>query len=200
VLLFCAVEGPLLTPTPPGWADLAAARLPALLGDHAICEQQAAQSALALVGQYPRDEELVERMGALAAEEVGHFRKVVAILHRRGWRLPERRPNPWVRSLRARITSDGEPALECDRLLVAALVEARSAERFTLLGERLADDAEVAALLAELGPAESRHWRLFHDLAARLEPAEALAARWRRWLEIEAEISRDYGREARVHG
>src|SRR5687767_12861298 len=77
---------PLLEATPANWPALAAANLPAFLSDHAVCEQQAALSALSLIGQYPGDPELVERMSALAAEEISHLRRVLALLHRRGWK------------------------------------------------------------------------------------------------------------------
>src|SRR5881628_3262075 len=85
---------PLLHPTPRSWAELAASRLPEFLADHAICEQQVAVYALSLAGYYPEDPELVERAAALAAEEVQHFRRVVAILRRRDWPLGGRRRNP----------------------------------------------------------------------------------------------------------
>src|SRR6266852_95701 len=78
---------PLLHPTPRSWSELAAANMPEFLADHAVCEQQVAMYALSLAGYYPDDVELVERVAALATEEVQHFRRVVAILRQRGWRL-----------------------------------------------------------------------------------------------------------------
>ncbi|MFP5286056.1 MAG: tRNA isopentenyl-2-thiomethyl-A-37 hydroxylase MiaE [Thermoanaerobaculia bacterium] len=190
---------PLLHPTPRSWAELAAARLPEFLADHAVCEQQVAMYALSLAGYYPDDAELVERGAALAAEEVQHFRRVVAILRKRGWPLGGRRKNPWAQSLRSRIVLGREPWTKVDRLLFGALVEARSCERFTCLLE-VVDDAEVAQLLADLGPAERRHWELFHQLAGRETDAEALAARFQGWLELEADLARGLGTSPAVHG
>jgi tRNA-(ms[2]io[6]A)-hydroxylase len=190
---------PLLAATPPNWPALAAANLPVFLSDHAVCEQQAALSALSLIGQYPGDPELVERMSALAAEEISHLRRVLALLHRRGWKPAGRRPNPWAKALRERIATGAEPAQKVDRLLVGALIEARSCERFTLLHQATAD-AELRALLHDLGPAEKRHWQLFHHLAARELQAAELAARWQDWLVFEAALARQGGIAPTVHG
>lgn len=190
---------PLLVATPSSWAEIAAANLPVFLADHAVCEQQAALFGLALVGQYPSDQDLVQKVAALAAEEVAHFRRVAAILHKRGHQPAHRRVNPWVQALRGHMVTDREPELKVDRLCVGALIEARSCERFTCLLDAL-DDPEVARLLEDLGPAEARHWRLFHRLAAREMPAATFAPRWRHWLEIEAELTARGGTEPRVHG
>ncbi len=195
-----AIESlPLLSTTPPSWAHLAAENLPVFLADHAVCEQQAALAALALVGHYPDDAALVDRMTALAAEEISHLRRVASILHRRGWPVAKRRPNPWVGALRDHIETDREPALKADRLLVGALIEARSCERFTRLSDVL-DDDEVARLLQDLGPAEARHWQMFYELAAREIPADRLEKRWCEWLEIERDVTARGGKSPRVHG
>lgn len=192
-------ELPLLHATPRSWAELAAARLPEFLADHAVCEQQVAMYALSLAGYYPDDAELVERAAALAAEEVQHFRRVVAILRKRGWPLGGRRKNPWAQSLRARIVPGREPWTKVDRLLFGAMIEARSCERFTRLLE-VVDDPEVAQLLADLGPAERRHWELFYHLAGRETDGEALAARFQDWREFEAGLARGLGTSPAVHG
>jgi tRNA 2-(methylsulfanyl)-N6-isopentenyladenosine37 hydroxylase len=190
---------PLLHSTPRSWAELAAANLPEFLADHAVCEQQVAMYALSLAGYYPDDAELVEHAAALAAEEVQHFRRVVAILRKRGWPLGGRRKNPWAQSLRARIVAGREPWTKVDRLLFGAMIEARSCERFTRLLE-VVDDREVANLLADLGPAERRHWELFHRLAGRETDAEALAVRFQGWREFEADLARGLGISPAVHG
>jgi tRNA-(ms[2]io[6]A)-hydroxylase len=190
---------PLLHATPRSWAELAAANLPEFLADHAVCEQQVAMYALSLAGYYPDDAELVERVAALAAEEVQHFRRVVAILTRRGWPLGGRRKNPWAQALRARIVPGREPWTKVDRLLFGAMVEARSCERFTRLLE-VVEDPEVEHLLADLGPAERRHWQLFHQLAGRGVDAGALADRFQSWRELEADLARGLGVSPAVHG
>lgn len=192
-------ELPLLAPTRDGWAGLAAANLPVFLADHAVCEQQVALYALSLAGFYPDDAELVERAAALAAEEIQHFRRVVGICRRRGFPLAGRRRNAWAQALRARIAVGREPWTKVDRLLFGALIEARSCERFSTLLAELAD-REVRRLLADLGPAEQRHWELFHQLAGREVEADRLAARWRGWLEFERALARDLGVAPTVHG
>jgi tRNA-(ms[2]io[6]A)-hydroxylase len=192
-------ELPLLHATPRSWAELAAAHLPEFLADHAVCEQQVALYALSLAGYYPDDGELVERTAALAAEEVQHFRRVVAILRKRSWPLGGRRKNPWAQSLRARIVPGREPWTKVDRLLFGAMIEARSCERFTRLLE-VVDDPEVAHLLADLGPAERRHWELFYHLASRETDEKALTARFQGWREFEADLARGLGISPAVHG
>ena len=193
-------ELPLLTATPPHWAELAAAHLDEFLADHAVCEQQAALFGLSLVGHYPTDDELVEKMGALAAEEVAHLRRVHVLLRRRGRSISRRRGNPWVKGLRQHIDMK-EPWLKVDRLLVGALIEARSCERFSTLWVHIQEsEPEVAHLLHDLGPAEKRHWQMFFQLAQRDVDAEQLEARWQGWLEHEAELSRRGGKEPTVHG
>ncbi len=194
-------ELPLLTATPKTWAELAAAHLNTFLADHAVCEQQAALFGLSLVGHYPTDDELVERMGALAAEEVAHLRRVHVLLRQRGHSISHRRRNPWVQGLRQRIDQSREDLLKVDRLLVGALIEARSCERFSTLLVRIEDsEPEVARLLQDLGPAEKRHWQMFFRLAERELAADLLEARWQGWLEHEAELSRRGGVEPTVHG
>jgi tRNA-(ms[2]io[6]A)-hydroxylase len=130
---------------------------------------------------------------------VQHFRRVVAILRKRDWPLVGRRRNPWAQSLRARIVQGREPWTKLDRLLFGAMIEARSCERFTRLLEVI-DDPEVANLLADLGPAERRHWQLFYRLASRDTPEETLAARFQGWKEFEADLARGLGNSPAVHG
>ncbi len=196
-----AKELPLLVATKPAWAELAAANLPVFLADHAVCEQQVAQYALALAGWYPEDFELVEAAANLAAEEIQHFRRVVAILNRRSLATGGRRTNRWVQALRGRIEARQGPWTKVDRLLFGAIVEARSCERFTRLLEVVqATDPEVARLLADLGPAEKRHWQLFYRLAGREVEPEALAERFRGWLELDRDLALAAGIEPTVHG
>lgn len=194
-------ELPLLAPTSSSWARLAAGNLPVFVADHAVCEQQVAMYVLSLAGYYPDDFELVERAGALAAEEVQHFRRVVAIAKRRGWPLAGRRTNSWAQALRRRIEVGREPITKVDRLLFGAIIEARSCERFTALRDELGSrDPELAELLDDLGPAERRHWELFHRLAAREMPADELHSRFRGWLEFERDLQSTLGVAPTVHG
>jgi tRNA-(ms[2]io[6]A)-hydroxylase len=194
-------ELPLLVATPESWAELAERQLPEFLADHAVCEQQAALFGLHLVGYYPDDADLVDQMTALAAEEVTHLRRVSQLLHRRGLRPSRRRSNPYVQELHRNISRGRETELKCDRLLVGALIEARSCERFTRLLARIVDrDSEVADLLFDLGPAEKRHWEAFHGLAGRDLDPQAFAQRWQGWLEHERDLMTQRGVRPTVHG
>jgi tRNA-(ms[2]io[6]A)-hydroxylase len=192
-------ELPLLRRTAPAWAQLATRDMPTFLADHAVCEQQAALTGLHLVAQYPDDGELVEQMTSLAAEEVLHLRRVARLLHARGLAVARRRANPYVNGLRARMETQREPARKIDRLLVGALIEARSCERFTRLLEVVRDEA-VADLLRDLGPAEKRHWQMFHGLALRETDPNAFEDRWQHWLGLEDELISGLGLLPRVHG
>jgi tRNA-(ms[2]io[6]A)-hydroxylase len=168
----------LLSPTDPAWVDAVQGDLDGLLADHAHCELKAAQSALSLVGRYAGEHpELVEPLVALAREETEHFAEVVARFAARGGTLPPPGPDPYVVALRELASSDGGsvPRL-LDRLLVGALIEARSCERFRLLSEGLAD-AELRAFYRELMASEARHFRLFTNLAERVFGEDAARAR-----------------------
>ena len=185
--------------TRPEWGVIAAADLPALLSDHAVCEQQAALNALSLIGTYGDDAVLVEKLGALAQEEVVHFRRVTALLSGRGWPVYAYRKNVYASRLRKLARTGREPEQFLDRMLISALIEARSAERFALLVAALQDD-EARAMLADFAPAEDRHFELFLELAARRADAATLAARWHELAAAENEINAALGRAPRIHG
>ncbi|HQR46113.1 MAG TPA: tRNA isopentenyl-2-thiomethyl-A-37 hydroxylase MiaE, partial [Thermoanaerobaculia bacterium] len=129
----------LLSRTPAAWAERAAAHLPELLADHAACELQAAVAALSLVGFYPQDVRLVDRLSALAVEELRHFRRATKEARRFGAVLSPRRRNPYAAALKAACRTAREPERGLDLLLVCALIEARSHERFAVLAPRIAD-------------------------------------------------------------
>ena len=194
-------ELPLLAATREGWAELAAERLPEFLADHAICELQAALFGLNLVAHYPEDAELIDAMTALAAEEVTHLRRVSQLLQRRALQPSRRRSNPYVQGLHEHISREREQYFKCDRLLVGALIEARSCERFTRLLDVIVDsDTEVADLLFDLGPAERRHWETFHRLASREVDPVWFEWHWQRWLEHERDLMEPRGITPTVHG
>jgi tRNA-(ms[2]io[6]A)-hydroxylase len=174
----------LRTATDPAWAARAAAHLPELLADHAVCELQAAVFALSLVGAYPGEPELVDGLSALAAEELRHFRKVVKEARKRGAALPTKRRNSYVAALRQACRSGPEPERGLDLLLVAALIETRSHERFLLLAPHL--EEPLARTFRELADDEARHGPVYLALAASHAGAEAAAARMEELLDVEA--------------
>lgn len=157
----------LLVPTDPAWAAAAEADLAGLLVDHAHCELKAATAALSLLARYAGELGAhVDALVALAREETAHFHEVHQKLTERGNTLGLPRVDAYVANLRAAARSDHKdhPVL-LDRLLVSALIEARSCERFAVLAEHLAS-AELRAFYRGLMASEARHYRLFYDLAS----------------------------------
>ncbi len=183
--------------TDPGWLTVALGDLDRVLIDHAHCEKKAAAQALSLVMAYPRHDELVQRMSALAIEELRHFRTVYAHLRRRGAELGPDPGDPYARALIGRVCSGG-PGRLTDRLLVAGLIEARSHERLELLADAL-EEAELVALYRTLARAEAGHARLFVDLACRYDDPERVDRRLAELAAEEAKILADLPLEARIH-
>jgi tRNA-(ms[2]io[6]A)-hydroxylase len=174
--------------------------LPAFVADHAVCELQASVQALSLVGAYPRNPALVDRLSALAAEELRHFRKVAREARRLGAPMLTTRRNFYVASLRAACRREREPERGLDLLLVAALIEARSAERFERLNGHV-PDARLAKLYAELAEAEERHGPIYLGLAAAHAGEDAANARLAGLLDVEARALESLPkREIAVHG
>jgi tRNA 2-(methylsulfanyl)-N6-isopentenyladenosine37 hydroxylase len=188
--------------TPAAWAErvLAPENLPALVADHAVCELQASVYALSLVGAYPGVPGLAEALCALAAEELRHFRRVSREARRLGAPLPTKRRNYYVAGLRAACRSGDEPARGLDLLLVAALIEARSHERFERLLGRVTDP-RLARIYAELAQAEARHGPIYLGLAEAHAGAEAARRRLDELLDVEAAaVAAVPRREIAVHG
>lgn len=177
---------PRLTPTAPGWAAKALADPAALLSDHAHCERKAAATALSLVPSCAGDRELTMRLARLAEQETEHLRRVLEAMGRLGFDLLPDHGNPYARALMAAVRG-GEVA---DRLLAAAMIEARSHERLELLLAEVKHHPELAILaplLAELAACESGHAHIYAGLAARRLGRDAAAVELRRWEAIEAE-------------
>lgn len=149
--------------TDPRWIEIALRDLDATLADHAHCEKKAAASAIKLVGDHPERPGLVRSMARLAQEELHHFLAVLAELARRGATLPPDRGDPYAQELFRLVR--GGPHRLLDRLLVGALIEARSCERLALLGEALPPGA-LRDLYVRLAQSEAGHERLFVELAA----------------------------------
>lgn len=182
--------------TPREWAEAALAEPLALLSDHAQCELGAAAAAQSLLARHPGRTALVERLGAHALDELRHFRQVHRLLVELGGVLGPPRKNPYAEGL----LSDVErgPRVLLDRLLVAALIERRSLERFELL-RSAASQPVLEQLYAELAPSEAGHAALFVELARAEHPLEDVDARLARWIEREADLVRSLPFAARVH-
>jgi tRNA-(ms[2]io[6]A)-hydroxylase len=163
--MFC-----LTVPTDAAWVAFAMRDVDAVLRDHAHCEMKAASNALSLAARHPASVALVRALTDVAREEIDHFQQVLAILERRGIDLGTPEVDTYAAELRRAASALArDPALSVlvDRLLVGALIEARSCERFKLLVEALGprDEPELHALYKELFAAEARHYRTFVDLA-----------------------------------
>ena len=188
---------PLRSATDPRWLPLALARFDEVLLDHAHCEQKAAASAMALVAAYPERSTLVRRLVRLAVEELRHFRLVHEGIVGRGLVLGRDHGDPYARQLVA-LARTGAVERLVDRLLLAALIEARSHERLALLAGGLADP-ELAAFYRSLATSEAGHHRLFVELATEVAGADAAARRLDELAEAEAAIVAALPLEPRVH-
>ncbi|MGC4000149.1 MAG: tRNA-(ms[2]io[6]A)-hydroxylase [Anaeromyxobacter sp.] len=158
----------LRAPTSPLWLPIALADLPATLQDHAHCEKKAAASALKLVADHPERAALVRSLARLAQEELNHFLQVLAELSARGLTLPPDGGDPDAQALLKHVRS-GAPGRLVDRLLVGALIEARSCERLELLAGAL-PEPRLREVYARLAQSEAGHERLFVELAREAGP------------------------------
>jgi tRNA-(ms[2]io[6]A)-hydroxylase len=192
----------LLTPTDPSWAEHAERDLPRLLADHAHCELKAAQSALSLLARFGGEMDALRApLVALAHEETEHFDQVMERLRARGGTLTLPGTDEYVAQLRKASNEDrghGFPAL-LDRLLVSALIEARSCERFKVLSDHLTD-ASLRAFYRDLMASEARHFALFRDLAEERFGASDARARLRTLAEREGRLAASLPLGPTVHG
>jgi len=159
----------LRAPTPPAWVEQAVRSWPQLLLDHANCEKKAASTALALMFTYPEDRALTLALSRVAREELRHFEQVARAMNTLGIAFARQRPGRYAQQLRGALRS-ADPGRKVDLLLMSALIEARSAERFALVGPRL--PAPLARLYAELMSAEGRHFALYLGFACSAAPGE----------------------------
>jgi tRNA-(ms[2]io[6]A)-hydroxylase len=175
-------------PTDPRWVNLAEMDLEEILTDHAYCEQKAATSCISLIQAYPNRYELVRELAPIVTEEWGHFRSVLRELDKRGLSLGRQRKDLYVNKLLAfqpKGLSKEEKLLE--KLLVCALIEARSCERFRLLSLHL-EEAELRDFYHRFMVSEAGHYKLFIELARKYFGEERANARWAEYLAYEAQI------------
>lgn len=175
-------------PTDPRWINLAQISLEDVLVDHAYCEQKAAVSCISLIQRYSRKEELVNALAPIVTEEWGHFRLVLAELKKRGWSLGNQRRDEYVNALIQFSQKGGsEEGRFLDQLLMMAMIEARSCERFKRLSEGL-DDAYLRKFYRRFMESEAGHYTLFIELAETYIDKEKVRRRWQEWLAHESEI------------
>ena len=187
----------LASTTPPDWIERALDDFDAVLLDHAHCEKKAAGAAEKLLFQYPDHRFLLQPVAALAREELDHFQQVLERLEKRGLAFKRQRPSPYGGRLHGRVRRE-EPGRLLDRLLVSALIEARSCERFQVLAERHPDPA-LADFYAGLLASEARHHGIYLQLAEHVAPGAEVRGRLAELAEAEAAILREDCTEARLH-
>jgi tRNA-(ms[2]io[6]A)-hydroxylase len=192
-------------PTDPRWAEIALADLPSTLADHAHCEMKAAANALSLATRWPATIGVSRALAAVGEEELRHFRDVLALLELRGVPLGRPDTDAYAADLRRAASAGGDKTPRgsfADRLLVGALIEARSCERFRLLADALAlrGDA-LASFYEDLFACEARHYTTMVDLAAEVRGDEgAVRARLAVLARAEGEIAARLGVRPTIHG
>jgi tRNA-(ms[2]io[6]A)-hydroxylase len=175
-------------PTDPRWVNIAEKSLEEILSDHAYCEQKAATSGISLIIRFPELKALVDEVTPLVAEEWGHFRKVLKELNKRDLSLGKPRKDEYVNKLAAFKKKGGSRNDQLlEELLLCALIEARSCERFRLLSLHITDD-DLKQFYHEFMVSEAGHYRMFIDLAKTYCDAEKVKRRWDEFLAYEAEI------------
>ena len=174
--------------TDPRWVNIVESNIEEILTDHAYCEQKAATNCITIIQMFPEYEEVVDALMPIVTEEWGHFRMVVDQLKKRGMALGRQRRDEYVNQLQSNIIQGGSRDHQLvERLLIAALIEARSCERFRLLSLDIADD-ELKEFYRKLMISEAGHFRLFLDLAISISPKTQVMKRWEEYLLAEAEI------------
>jgi tRNA-(ms[2]io[6]A)-hydroxylase len=175
-------------PTDPRWVDLASLSIEAILSDHAYCEQKAATACISLIQLYSDKEKIVSSLAPIVTEEWGHFRMVLAELHKRNLKLGKQRKDSYVKALQDFVQKGGKPEYRLlDQLLMMAMIEARSCERFKRLSEGL-DDDYLKKFYRRFMESEAGHYTLFISLAEEYVDKEIVRTRWKEWLEYEAQV------------
>lgn len=188
-------------PTDPRWVNIVEKNIHEILTDHAFCEQKAASTAISFIVQYPELSDLVKEMTVLAQEEMSHFEMVHNIMLKRGMVLGRERKDNYVRDLHQFFPKGGSRSDQLVyKLLYAALIEARSCERFRLLSESLADKS-LQKFYRKLMISEAHHYTLFLKLARQYgENIEKVNNKWEELLEYEAGLMKALGKKETMHG
>ena len=188
-------------PTDPRWVNLVEKNIDEILTDHAYCEQKAASTAISLIVSFPEYPELVEEMIALSREEMGHFKMVHDRIKARGNTLGRDRKDDYVIALTKFFPKGGSRTTQLvHRLLYAALIEARSCERFRLLSEQLQGQKSLSEFYRKLMVSEAGHYTMFLKFARKYGERNLVDDKWEQLLEYEAEIMKNLGTKETIHG
>ncbi|MBS4039359.1 MAG: tRNA-(ms[2]io[6]A)-hydroxylase [Flavobacteriales bacterium] len=187
-------------PTDPRWAHIAEKNIEEILIDHAWCEQKAASMAISIIVTNPDKTELIHEMTDLVREEMGHFKMVMHKLKEYGFELGPQRPDEYVKKIQQFFPKGGSRTDGLvHHLLVAALIEARSCERFRVLSENL-EDKNLAKFYFDLMKSEAGHYTMFLKFARKYDDVEKVNKKWQALLAYEAQVMQDLGKHHSVHG
>jgi tRNA-(ms[2]io[6]A)-hydroxylase len=187
--------------TDPRWVNIVEKNIEEILTDHAYCEQKAASNAISIVVSFPYHTDLVDEMLKLAKEELSHFEMVHAKIKERGFALGFERKDEYVNDLYKFMRKGYQKEIVLiDRLLFAAMIEARSCERFKILSENILDE-DLKIFYRELMISEAGHYTTFLGFARKYgNVVEDVNARWQQWLDHESKILKNYGKRETIHG
>ncbi len=187
-------------PTDPRWVNIVEKNIEDILTDHAFCEQKATSTAISLIVSFPEYTDLVQEMVALVKEEISHFKMVHDIILEKGWILGRDRKDEYVIALLKFFPKGGSRTTQLvHRLLYAALIEARSCERFRLLSEELVDK-KLALFYKNLMVSEANHYTMFLGFARQYGDRKEVDEKWQGLLDYEAEIMKDLSKSESIHG
>ena len=187
-------------PTDPRWVNIVEKNIKDILTDHAFCEQKATSTAISLIVSFPEYTDLVQEMVALVKEEISHFKMVHDLILQNGWVLGRDRKDEYVAKLLQFFPKGGSRTTQLvHRLLYAALIEARSCERFRLLSEEL-EDKELAEFYRKLMVSEANHYTMFLGFARQYGERKEVDKKWEELLDFEAEIMKGLSNSETIHG
>ena len=186
--------------TDPRWAAIVEGNIDEILSDHAWCEQKAATNCISIIISNPEKTEMIETLTEIAREELSHFGMVVEKIKQRGKVLGIERRDDYVNELYKFMKKGATRNIAMvDRLLFAAMIEARSCERFHVLSENLKDE-ELKKFYHELMISEANHYTVFIGLAKKYSTEVDVETRWQQWLDYEAQVISNYGKKEKIHG
>src|SRR5690606_34156451 len=187
-------------PTDPRCVNIVEKNIEDILTDHAWCEQKAASTAVSLIVSFPEYTDLIQEMIALVKEEISHFKMVHDRILEKGWVLGRDRKDEYVLQILKFFPKGGSRTTQLvHRLLYAALIEARSCERFRLLSEEL-EDKELAEFYRKLMVSEANHYTMFLGFARQYGDRKEVDQKWNDLLTYEAEVMKDLGKHQSIHG
>ncbi len=187
-------------PTDPRWVNLVESNIAEILTDHAWCEQKATSNAISLIVSYPENAEMVTVLSEIAQEEMLHFKQVHDLIQKRGYKFGAKRKDDYVNELITIVrTGATRDIVLLDKLLFAAMIEARSCERFKMLSEKI-NDKELSQFYYHLMVSEALHYTTFIKLARTYVPHLDVDKRWQEFLDFEAKIMLNYSKKETMHG